>query len=114
MDPDQGQLIVGSDPDTNCLAPHGIPEIFFFEKVDFEKKSADHKNMKYYPSCNHEQITRMQRVNNFLKKTASLSLVYRYSYKTICRLLIAFANNLDTDQARQKVGPDLDPSCLTL
>ena len=25
-----------------------------------------------------------------------------------------FANNLDPDQDRRKVGPDLDPNCLTL
>ena len=31
-----------------------------------------------------------------------------------CRLLITFANSLDPDQARQNVGPDLDPNCLTL
>ena len=31
-----------------------------------------------------------------------------------CRLLITFANSLDPDQDRQKVGPDLDPNCLTL
>ena len=31
-----------------------------------------------------------------------------------CRLLITFANSLDTDQARQSVGPNLDPNCLTL
>ena len=30
-----------------------------------------------------------------------------------CRLLIPFANSLDTDQALQKVGSDLDPICLT-
>ena len=30
-----------------------------------------------------------------------------------CRLLITFANSLDPDQARQNVGPDLDPYCLT-
>ena len=28
-------------------------------------------------------------------------------------LLITFANSLDPDQARQNVGPDLDPNCLT-
>ena len=28
-------------------------------------------------------------------------------------LLITFANSLDPDQARQSVGPDLDPNCLT-
>ena len=31
-----------------------------------------------------------------------------------CRLVITFANSLDPDQARQNVGPDLDPNCLTL
>ena len=30
------------------------------------------------------------------------------------RLLITFANSLDPDQARQNVGPDLNPNCLTL
>ena len=28
-------------------------------------------------------------------------------------LLIKVANSLDPDQARQNVGPDLDPNCLT-
>ena len=31
----------------------------------------------------------------------------------ICCLLLTFANSLDQDQARQNVGPDLDPNCLT-
>ena len=31
-----------------------------------------------------------------------------------CRLLIAFANSLDPDQARLNVGPDLGPNCSTL
>ena len=30
-----------------------------------------------------------------------------------CCLLITFANSFDPDQARQNVGPDLDPNCLT-
>ena len=29
-------------------------------------------------------------------------------------MLITFANSLDPDQARQNIGPDLDPICLTL
>ena len=33
---------------------------------------------------------------------------------TKCRLLTTFANSLDPDQARQDVGPDLDPNYLTL
>ena len=31
-----------------------------------------------------------------------------------CGLLIIFPNSLDPDQARQDVGPDLDPNCLSL
>ena len=31
-----------------------------------------------------------------------------------CCMLISFANSLDPDQARQNVGPDLDPNPLTL
>ena len=31
-----------------------------------------------------------------------------------CLLLIALANSVDPDQARQNVGPDLDSNCLTL
>ena len=36
-------------------------------------------------------------------------------YLTLCPLclLITFANSLDPDQARQNVGPNLDPNCLT-
>ena len=30
-----------------------------------------------------------------------------------CHLLITFANSLNPDQARQNVGPDLDPNCST-
>ena len=30
-----------------------------------------------------------------------------------CCLLITFANSLEQDQARQNVGPDLNPNCLT-
>ena len=30
-----------------------------------------------------------------------------------CRLPLIFANSLDPDQARQNVGPGLDPNCLT-
>ena len=31
-----------------------------------------------------------------------------------CHLLITFANNLDADQVRQHIGPDLGPECLRL
>ena len=36
------------------------------------------------------------------------------AYKDLCRLLIIFANSFDPDQARQYVGLDLDPNCLTV
>ena len=29
----------------------------------------------------------------------------------LCSILIICANSSDTDQARQNVGPDLDPNC---
>ena len=41
-------------------------------------------------------------------------LVVIISLSYLCRLLLILANSLDPDQARQKVGPDLDPNCLTL
>ena len=31
-----------------------------------------------------------------------------------CHLLVTIANSLDPDQARQDVGPGLDPNCFTL
>ena len=49
----------------------------------------------------------MSPVHGFL---TALSELFAYE----CRLLITFANSLDPDQARQNVGPDLDPNCLTL
>ena len=30
-------------------------------------------------------------------------------YLTLCQLVATFANSLDPDQARQNVGPDIDP-----
>ena len=32
----------------------------------------------------------------------------------VCHLPISFASSMDPDQARQNVGPDLDPNCFTL
>ena len=37
-----------------------------------------------------------------------------YRISVSCRLLITFEYSLDPDQARQNVGPDQDPNCLTL
>ena len=41
-------------------------------------------------------------------------LYLRELFTSKCHLLITSANSLDPDQARQNVGPDLDPICLTL
>ena len=43
-----------------------------------------------------------------------LFFFHSFSASGICHLLITFANSLNTDQARQNIGPDLDPKCLTL
>ena len=45
-------------------------------------------------------------VNQLIKKF--------WSYRDFCRLPITFVNCLDTDQDQQNVGPELDPTCLTL
>ena len=37
-----------------------------------------------------------------------------YLFISKCRLLITFANNLEPDQTRRNVRPDLDPDCETL
>ena len=39
---------------------------------------------------------------------------YPFKRKLYCHRLITFAKGLEPDQARQSVGPDLDPNCLTL
>ena len=52
----------------------------------------------------------------FSQKVLSTSCFVFYFFPArgdICCLLITFANSLDPDQARQNVGPDLDPNCLT-
>ena len=53
-----------------------------------------------------------------IQKVVSRSCTVFYSLPATCsgdffHLLITFANSLDLDQARQNVGPDLDPNCLT-
>ena len=53
---------------------------------------------------------------DFSQKVVSRSLSVFNSFPAssdFYHLLITFANSLDPDQARQKVGPDLDPNCLT-
>ena len=45
---------------------------------------------------------------------SSIALTLSPLVAAFCRPLITFANSMDPDQARQNVGPDLDPNCLTL
>ena len=60
-------------------------------------------------------------VNNFITQLSFIwrsviSLILAANSLTLYILVssINFANSLDPDQARQNVGPDLDPNCLTL
>ena len=46
--------------------------------------------------------------------TGNLVTLYSLLFAYECRLLITFANSLDADQARQKVGTDMNLICLTL
>ena len=43
-----------------------------------------------------------------------MNLISFFANANFCHLLITFANSLDPDEDRQKVGPDLGPNCLTL
>ena len=49
----------------------------------------------------------MYTLNSIIPKNFTLNI------KINSFMLITFANRLDLDQARQNVGPDLDPICLT-
>ena len=48
-----------------------------------------------------------------LKNINMIFTVFMFYSAYWCRLLITFANSLDSDQDRQNVGPDLDLNCLT-
>ena len=49
------------------------------------------------------------------KRSAFLSPLHTSKHFSChCGMLATFANNLDPDQARQYVGPDLDLNCLSL
>ena len=58
--------------------------------------------------------------HHMIPKLPKIYIFKRYLIKSFptsgnfCRLLIIFANSSDPDQARQNVGPDLDPNCLTV
>ena len=50
----------------------------------------------------------------FSYNVAQLTLNSFPASRDFCHLLIIFANSLYPDQARQNIGPDLEPNCLTL
>ena len=56
--------------------------------------------MNFFEKVNFKKVSRQQ--------------IYFLASSDFCRLLIAFVNSLEPDQDPQNVGPDLDPSCLTL
>ena len=65
LDPDQDQQNVGPDLDLSCLC-----RTHFFEKVNFEKQSADDKeNMKNYPACKELNISQVLPKERFLLKS---------------------------------------------
>ena len=55
---------------------------------------------------------------SFISSTFFANAAFPFnSFPTSGKLLLSvdnFANSLDPDQARQNMGPDLDPNCLTL
>ena len=51
---------------------------------------------------------------SLLKMGKFLILISFNDCAELCPLLITFANSLDPDKNRQKVGPDLDPNRFTL
>ena len=64
-------------------------------------------SLLFRTNCRHQNFSRLPdyRLFHFAKDfTLYLSVL----------TVDDFANCLDPDQARQKVGPDLDPNCLTL
>ena len=91
LDTDQPRHDVRPDLDPNCLTLMLFTKEYL-ERSDVEKylQTTKKKNMKNYPAC---------KVNVFLTKGV------------FCHLLITFANSLDPDQARQYVGPGLNPNC---
>ena len=91
----------------------------FIEKVNFEKNQQTTKN---------EKLPRKQRVNQARGSSINYSFMSTSmpngpetankrglsplpARDVFCRLMIAFANSLNPDHARQIVGHDLGPSC---
>ena len=73
-----------------------------------------------YPSDSRMDLfNSLQAGKNFMLLSLSADLIFfqkknfkKFFKKYFCGLLITFANNLDPDQDRHSVGPDLDLNCL--
>ena len=63
----------------------------------------------------HLLLTVFGTLKGFRKMMKFLSLIFTITLFNSLppSLLISFAKSLDSDQARQNVGPDQDPNCLT-
>ena len=90
---------------------------FLVKKLILKKKSADDiKSMKNYPACkdlvmkmNHWTGTTLCRLGNF---SCFLSSADFFKIIFFEKLFQEYIINLDPDQARHFVGPDLGPNCL--
>ena len=74
-------------------------------RTDGRKGRTDRQRLNYIPpisSGDNKTVTLSNELNSFLAS------------RDFCHLLIIFVNSLEPDQDQQKVGPDLDPICLTL
>ena len=71
--------------------------------------------MKSYISSKTAMMPRLSETLLFAN-VVSTKIMHRLIYfnNYSCSLLINFANNLDQDQARHSVGPDLDPKFQTV
>ena len=85
----------------------GIPERIF-PNCWFWKKSRQQKTCKFI--CRVHIVS----YHPVLLDSALRSRISLYTQDMICRLLLTFANRWHQDQARQNVGPDQGPNCLTL
>ena len=97
-----------------------------FEKIDFEKKSADdNKSVKNYPACKElKGISSGKPHYKWVDEESSfvycmlgnfacffLSSADIFQNKLFQKVLLG-SNTLDPDQARQNIRPDLGPNCL--
>ena len=68
--------------------------------------------IKIFESCHKKKLPRCCLINLSVCMPGSLNSLLASG--DFCCLLITFENSLDPDKARHFVGPDLDPTCLTI